>query len=66
MCKVLWVIAGKFLFFCILYIYKICKSANEQNFREESPDSIGSECQLMAGRSNPTESATENIPLKIQ
>lgn len=30
---------------------------------EESPDSLKRRCRVMPGRSNPTESATENKPL---
>lgn len=30
---------------------------------EESPDSLKQWCRVMPGRSNPTESATENRPL---
>ena len=32
------------------------------NFKEESPDSTKMQCQVIPGRGNPRDSATENIP----
>ena len=33
-----------------------------KNFKEESPDSTKMQCQVIPGRGNPRDSATENIP----
>ena len=51
----------KILKLFIFYIGQI-DDLSLYNFKEESPGSIKTRCQLIAGKGNLRDSATENIP----